>query len=73
MPGRSLFEETSGGLDLDIGKISDDDLHEGYKYLGIPQHMENKESMVMDKVSATYRKRLRQVLKSRINGGNRRK
>ena len=58
------------GLDLDIGKIRDADLHEGYKYLGILQNMENKERMVKDKASATYRKRLRQVLKSRLNGRN---
>lgn len=58
------------GLDLTIGKIRDADTNEGYKYLGILQNMENKQREVKDIASATYRRKLRHVLKSKLNGQN---
>ena len=55
------------GLNLDIGKIKDTDIETVYKYLGILQNMQNKQK---DVVTTTYRKRLRQILKSRLNVKN---
>jgi len=55
------------GLNLDIGKIKDADIETGYKHLGILQNMQNKQKEVKRKVTTTYRKRLRQILKSRLN------
>ena len=55
------------GLNLDIGKIKDTDIETVYKYLGILQNMQNKQK---DVVTTTYRKTLRQILKSRLNVKN---
>ena len=45
-------------------------LEEGYKYLGILQSGEVKHSHVKQKTSSEYLRRVRKLLKSKLNGGN---
>ena len=45
-------------------------LQESYKYLGILQGDNIKHNQVKEKTSKEYLKRLRKILKSKLNGGN---
>jgi hypothetical protein len=45
-------------------------MENGYKYLGILQHQENMQREVKSKVKREYEKRVRQFLKSKLNGAN---
>ncbi|KAJ8024905.1 hypothetical protein HOLleu_34958 [Holothuria leucospilota] len=56
------------GLQMSIGKINDVQLGEGYKYLGILQNMENMQKEAKTNATITYKKRLRQVIQSKLNG-----
>ena len=58
------------GLLLDIGKIRDVEVEKGYKYLGILQGMENLQKQVKANTVKTYTKRIRQVMKTKLNGQN---
>jgi len=62
--------KTVDGLNLDIGKIKVANIETDYKYLGILQNIQKKQREVKSKATKTYRKRLRQILKSRLNAKN---
>ncbi|TWW59399.1 hypothetical protein D4764_06G0009290 [Takifugu flavidus] len=54
------------GVDLPEGNITD--VQDSYKYLGIPQANGNHEEAARRSATAIYLQRLRQVLKSQLNG-----
>ncbi|KAJ8039802.1 Retrovirus-related Pol polyprotein from type-2 retrotransposable element R2DM [Holothuria leucospilota] len=62
--------EATQGLLLDIGRIQDVEVHKGYKYVGILQGMENLQEKVKANTIKTHRKRIRQVLKTKLTGQN---
>ena len=58
----------TNGLQLPTGTIKD--VEEGYKYLGIMQSDTNHDSEARTRAIAEYKKRVRQVLRSRLNARN---
>ena len=60
--------KTTDGLELSIGTMQDVQVETGYKYLGILQAHENMQTKVKEKASSLYLKRVKQVLKSKLNG-----
>ena len=62
--------KSTDGLQLNMGTIKDASLEEGYKYLGILQAQENMQAEVKAKAKSLYLKRVKQVLKSKLNGAN---
>ena len=62
---RGKVKDTQG-LQIEEGIIHDTS-KDGYKYLGIPQHRSNIEHEAKEKAKKEYKKRLRQILKSRLN------
>ena len=56
------------GIDLPEGNIGD--IQDSYKYLGIPQANGNHEEATRKSTTAKYLQRVRQVLKSQLNGKN---
>ncbi|TWW74442.1 Rho GTPase-activating protein 26 GTPase regulator associated with focal adhesion kinase [Takifugu flavidus] len=54
------------GVELPEGNITD--VQDSYKYLGIPQANGNQEEAARRSATAKYLQRLRQVLKSQLNG-----
>ena len=66
---RGKVKQTDG-LQLNIGNIQDVEVSQGYKYLGILQGQENLQQEVKSKATHLYFKRVKQVLKSKLNGQN---
>ena len=58
------------GLKLENGTINDANCEDGYKYLGIQQLQGNMLDNVKRSITTNYKARLRQVLKSKLNGWN---
>ena len=58
------------GLQLDVGTMKDAPLDTGYKYLGILQSDDNLQTEVKTKARREYEQRVKQVLRSRLNGHN---
>ena len=58
------------GLNLPNNNIKGLNLDETYKYLGILQADDIKHKQVKKKTSTEYNKRVRKILKSKLNGGN---
>ena len=58
------------GINLPNNNIRGLNLEESYKYLGILQADDIKHVQVKKKVASEYTKRVRKVLKSKLNGGN---
>ena len=56
------------GVELPEGSIAD--VQDSYKYLGIPQANGNLEEAARKSATAKYLHRVRQVLKSLLNGKN---
>ena len=62
---------TSEGIELPDGaKIRSLDDQEGYKYLGILQFDAIKHKEVKEKLKKEYARRVKKILKSRLNAGN---
>ncbi|XP_076610522.1 uncharacterized protein LOC143335176 [Chaetodon auriga] len=59
---------TTEGVELPEGNIAD--VQDSYKYLGIPQTNGNHEEATQRSATAKYLQRVRQVLKSQLNGKN---
>ena len=57
------------GIDLGDGVVTDDADGEGYKYLGILERDNICQEKMKEKVQNKYYKRVRVVLKSKLNGG----
>lgn len=55
-------------MQINIWKINYFQLGKGYKYLCILQNIENMQKKVKAKATITYKKRLRQVIRSKQNG-----
>jgi len=53
-----------------LGLVSDVNVSDGYKYLGILQDLLISHQIVKDNVISEYRSRLRSVLSSHLNGHN---
>ena len=62
--------KTNEGLELSIGTMQDVQVETGYKYIEILQAYENMQTKVKEKASSLYLKRVKQVLKSKLNGPN---
>ena len=58
------------GMNLHYNNIIGLNLDETYKYLGILQTDEFKHTQVKKKTLSKYNKRVRKILKSKLNGGN---
>uniref|UniRef100_A0A3B3HDB2 HAT C-terminal dimerisation domain-containing protein n=1 Tax=Oryzias latipes TaxID=8090 RepID=A0A3B3HDB2_ORYLA len=58
----------TGGVSLPEGTIAD--IEDSYKYLGIPQANGNLEQATRKAATAKYLQRVRQVLRSQLNGKN---
>ena len=57
------------GIDLGAGVVIEAD-EEGYKYLGILERDDIYQEKMKEKVQKKLYKRVRAVLKSKLNGGN---
>ena len=55
---------------LGDGVVIEETGEEGYKYLGILETDDNFQKKVKEKMQKEYYKRVRTVLKSKLNGGN---
>ena len=58
------------GFDLGDGVVIEEADEEGYKYLGILERDDICQEKMKEKVQKEYHKRVRTVLKSKLNGGN---
>ena len=58
------------GMNLLNNNIKGLNLNEIYKYLGILQVDDIKNTQVKKKTKNEYKKRMRKILKSKLNGGN---
>ena len=58
------------GMNLPNNNIKGLNLDETYKYLGILQADDIKHKQVKKKTLSEYNKRVRKILKSKLNGGN---
>ena len=58
------------GIDLGDGVMIEEADEEGYKYLGILERDDICQEKMKEKVKKEYYKRVRAVLKSKLNGGN---
>ena len=67
---RGKITESEGITMPDKNVINQIKTEEAYKYLGVLQAEEIKHSEMKEKATAEYRKRLRKILKSKLNGGN---
>ena len=57
-------------IDLGDGVVTEEADKEGYKYLGILEMDDICQEKMKEKVQKEYYKRVRTVLKSKLNGGN---
>lgn len=57
------------GIALPEGRIAD--IEDSYKYLGVPQPHSNHEKATREAATAEYLQRVRQVLRSQLNGKKR--
>jgi len=64
--GRKII---SSGIDLNRETINEADAV-GYKYLGILQLDKNLNSKIKEKITAEYKRRLKKLCRSKLNGGN---
>ena len=58
------------GIDLGDGVVIEEADEEGYKYLGILERDDIYQEKMKEKVQKKLYKRVRAVLKSKLNGGN---
>ena len=65
--GKQIHSE---GIDLGDGVVIEEADEEGYKYLGILERDDICQEKMKEKVQSEYNKRVKAVLKSKLNGGN---
>ena len=63
--------EPAEGIPTSTGRITDVESDKGHKYLGILQTNENMQSSIKNETKQTYMKRIKHVMKSKLNGRNR--
>ena len=66
---RGKYEPTEG-ISTSTGRITDVETDKGYKYIGVLQTNEKWKNKINYEAKQIYMKRIKQVMKSNVNGRN---